>query len=133
MLVALPAFDHWMVNPPDSECPRLCCFFFFKGDSTRLDHVQAFGWGVPCLQAAYYNMDKEYSRKISRLAIPQLLNEINILKDPQQAERRFKSVVMMDPGILSRPSLTAAAEAGDEEEPSNHHLPNTEEEGSSAS
>ena len=39
---------------------------------------------------SYYDMDKEYSRVASRLAIPQLINEINVLKDPQQAEERFK-------------------------------------------
>lgn len=35
-------------------------------------------------------MDKEYSRTISRQAIPQLLKEINILREPLRAEQRFR-------------------------------------------
>ena len=42
------------------------------------------------LQETYYNMDKERSRAVSRLAIPQLMKEINVLRDPQQAGVRFK-------------------------------------------
>lgn len=35
-------------------------------------------------------MDKEHSHVTSRLAIPQLMNEINFLGNPKQAEERFK-------------------------------------------
>ena len=35
-------------------------------------------------------MDKEYSRTTSGLAIPQLMNEINLLRDPRQAEERLR-------------------------------------------
>jgi len=40
MLAALPAFGDALVNPPDIEWPRLRCSLFFKGDSTKPDHVQ---------------------------------------------------------------------------------------------
>jgi len=46
-------------------------------------------------------MDKEYSRTISMLAIPQLLDEINVLRDPQQAEQRFQSMVTNPEEYLS--------------------------------
>jgi len=104
MLAALPAFDDGMVTPPDTKWPHLRCFFFFKGNSTKSDHVQVLGWSVPCLRVLHYNLDKEYSRRISRLAIPQLLDEINVLREPQQAVERFRSLVM-------------GLGAGDEEEP----------------
>jgi len=38
-------------------------------------------------------MDKDYSRVASRVAISQLLDEINILRDPLQAEERFMLLV----------------------------------------
>jgi len=134
MLASFPTFDDGMVNPPGMEWPRLRCFFFFKGDSTKPDHVQVIGWCVPGLRVLYCGLDKEYSRKVSRLAIPQLLEEINVIKEPQQAAERFKSVVM-DPGVLSASMTRAAVEAGNEEEPLDqylarlNHLPNTKEEG----
>ena len=67
----------------------------------------------------YYSLDKEYSRKASGLAISQLLNEINVLREPQQAVRRFKFVVL-NPGIYLASML--AAEVGDEEEPFEQYL-----------
>lgn len=109
ILAALPTFGDGMVGLPNPEFPNLCCFFFFKGDSAKPDWVEALGWSVPRLQAVYYNMDKEYSRMASRAAILQLLDEINVRRDPQQAEQRFKSVVLMDPGVLLRSLPTAAA------------------------
>ena len=137
MLAAFPTFNDEMVNPPGLGWPRLRCFYFFKGDSTRPDHNQITGWCVPGLRVLYYNLDKEYSRKVSRLAIPQLLNEINVLREPQQAAERFKSMVM-NPEVLSA-SMRRAAEVDDEEEPFEqyiarlHHLPSTKEEGLFAS
>jgi len=134
MLAAVPSFDDAMVNPPGMEWPRLCCFFFFKGDSIRPDHFQATRWCVPRLRVLYYSLNKEYSRKIFKLAIPQLLNEINILRDPEQAAQRFRSLVM-DPGVLLASMFMARMKVGDGEEPFEQyierlqHLPNTKEEG----
>jgi len=106
MLAMFPTFDYRMVNPPDSEWPRLSCFFSFERDFTKPVHSQAIGWGVPWRQLAlYYNMDKEFSRTASRLAIPQLQDQINVVRDPQHAEEMFKSVVLMAPWVL----LPAAA------------------------
>ena len=62
----------------------------------------------------WYNLDKEYSRTVSQLAIPQLLNEINVLKDPLQAAHRFRFVVMR-PDIYLASKLRAATD--DDEEP----------------
>ena len=42
------------------------------------------------LRSLCYDMDKEYSRTTSGLAIPQLMNEINLLRDPRQAEERLR-------------------------------------------
>ena len=138
MLASFPSFDDGMVNPPDMKWPRLRCFFFFKGGSTKPDHVQSTGWCVPGLRVLYRSLDKEYSRVASRLAIPQLLDEINVLRDPQLATERFKSIVM-NPDVLSASMRTAAATAGDEKEPFEQylerlqHLPSTKEEGLFAS
>jgi len=45
------------------------------------------------LQEYWYDMDKDYSRAASRVAIPQLIDEINVLRDPLQAEKRFRLLV----------------------------------------
>ena len=42
--------------------------------------------------------DKECSRKAAELAIPLLLKEINVMKQPQQAEQRF--MFLASPGIF---------------------------------
>ena len=39
------------------------------------------------LRGLCYDMEKEYSRTLSRLAIPQLMNEI---REAQRAEERFR-------------------------------------------
>jgi len=94
MLAAIPDFDARTVNPPGIDWPRLLCFFFFHGDYTKPDSIQTLAWCVPSLRETCYSLDKEHARAISRLAIPQLLDEINVLRDPQQAVQRFQSMVM---------------------------------------
>jgi len=120
MFATFPTLNDEIINPPGLEWSRLRCFYFFNGDSTKPDHSQATGWSVPGLRVLFYGLDKEYSRKVSRLAIPQLLNEINVLREPQQAAQRFKSVVM-DPDVLVE-SMRRAAEADDGEEPFERYL-----------
>ena len=39
-------------------------------------------------------MDKEYSRVASMLAVQRLVNEINVLRDPQQAVERFRLIAL---------------------------------------
>jgi len=70
----MPDIQFAATNPPDVKLPHLRCFFFF-------------------------DVDKEHSRKASRLAIPQLLEEINVLKQPQQAEQTFV-VMALDPDLF---------------------------------
>jgi len=83
--------------PPDLKWPCLRGFLFFKDeDPTKPDHIRVREWRMEQLQEVFCNMGKEYSRAASRLAIPQLLNEINVLRQPQQAERRFR-LMNLDP------------------------------------
>lgn len=113
MLGDVPNYDDTLVNPPDLDWPRLRCFCFFRdNDVTKPDFMRVLGWCLPGLRV-WYNLDKEYSRTASQLAIPQLLNEINVLRDPQQAAQRFRSVVAK-PGIYMA-SLLRAADDNDEE------------------
>jgi len=84
-----PDIQYTVDNPPDLEMPRLRCYFFFHGeDPTGFYQARAQAWCMPNLRELC-NVDKEHSRKVSELAIPQLLKEINVLKQPQQAEQRF--------------------------------------------
>ena len=53
-------------------------------------------------------MDKVYSRVASRMAIPQLFDEINVLKEPLRAEQRFR-LMAIDKAIASAFLGTVAA------------------------
>jgi len=57
-------------------------------------------------------MDKNYSRAASRVAISQLLSEINILREPLRAEKRFK--LLVSSRDMAQP-LRGEVEAGSEE------------------
>ena len=86
-----PSITDVETDPPRPGMSRLRCFFFFKyGGPDESCYARSRGWWMKNLQGLCYDMDKEYSRTTSRLAIPQLMNEINFLRDPQQAEERFK-------------------------------------------
>jgi len=68
---------------------RLRCFFFFKDyDPTKPDRARSQTWSLKGLRERWYDMDKTYSRAASRVAISQLVDEINILRDPLLAEER---------------------------------------------
>jgi len=93
-----PELDYIMLNPPDLEWPRIRCFLFFDDeDPSKQGHGRIQGWCLPGIRELS-EVDKDYSRAAARKAIPQLLNDINIVKDPQQSELRFKPMVML-PGI----------------------------------
>lgn len=99
MVKLAPEFKDAAATPPDLEWPRLRCFFCFKNDGpVKLDQARVQAWCLTNLREVCYGMDKEHSRAISRLAIPQLLNEINVLGQPRQAEKRFKYMVL-DPDL----------------------------------
>jgi len=54
---------------------------------------------------------KEQSRTLFKLAIPQLLNEINIIGQPRQAAERFKYMIL-DPDLYRK--LRKKADEGNE-------------------
>ena len=70
----------------------------------------------------------------SRLAIPQLLDEINVLGNPREAAERFGSIVK-NPDLLPECMRRAATEVGEGEEPFEqylarlHRLPSVKEKG----
>jgi len=111
-------FEDAMVSPQDLESPRLRCFFIFKDeDPTEPDYVRDLWWYLPTLQNLLYGLDKEYSRAISRLAIPALLTEINIRRQPREAKRLFWSMAV-DPDLFL--ALTEVAEGCDGEQLGEH-------------
>jgi len=63
-------------------------------------------WWMENIREVYYNMDKEYSRVNSRLALPRLVTEMNILRDPQQAVERFR-LISSGPGHSGTPTEEA--------------------------
>ena len=78
-------------NPsPGPGLSCLCSFLLFDHGNPELFYAHRRTWWTANLRELYYNMDKEYSQVASKLAIPQLLKEINILRNPQQAEERFR-------------------------------------------
>ena len=100
-------------NPPGPGMSRLRCFFFFKyGDPAKFYYSRIQTWWMESLRGSYYDMDKEYSRTTSELVIPQLINEINVLREPQQAGERFK---LMASGLdVSSTPMEEAEEDGNE-------------------
>ena len=91
----IPSYDDALVNPPGATVPRLRCYLFFKGEDqapNQPDCVLPLGGALQNPQM-WCNMDKEYSRQTSMRAIPELLYEINVRKDPQRAEERFEHLI----------------------------------------
>ena len=83
------------ISPPGLR-PRLRCVVFVKDkdDPTRMERVRVHSQCVPDLRGLRDSIDKDYSRRAAtKLAIPILLSEINLLGDPQEAERRLRSMV----------------------------------------
>jgi len=68
---------------------------------------------MPDLRELWYNVDKSYSLAASRVAISQLVDEINVLRDPLQAEKRFR--LLVSSRDMAQPLREKAVEAGDEE------------------
>jgi len=93
---ALPDFEWTLVRTQDPELPCLISFSIFEYEGLSV-HPRCHSWCVPNLRVVGYGMDKGYSRAISRLAIPRLLNEINVLREPQQAVERFSRILALDP------------------------------------
>ena len=81
-------------NVPGHEFPCLRCFFFFKHeDPAQPGFGRIQSWTMEDLRELWYTLDKDYSRAASRVAISQLLNEINFLREPLRAEERFGILV----------------------------------------
>ena len=94
LIKATPGLEDTMANRPGLESPCLHCFFFFEHeDPTKPDDVQVQGWCLDRFQELLYDLDKEYSCTASRMAVSQLIVEINCLKDPPMAESRFGFMV----------------------------------------
>ena len=86
-----PKIRNEEIVPPRPGMSRLRCFFFFRyRGPDKGFYSRGREWWMKNLQGLCYDKDKEYSRAASRIAIPQLMNEINFLRDPKQAEERFR-------------------------------------------
>lgn len=100
-----------MFNPQGLNWSRLRCFLIFKDeDPTEPDYIRVLWWCLPGLQGLWYGLGKEYSRTVSGLAIPELLTEINIRRQPRVAKELFRSMVA-NPDVFR--VLMEAAEADD--------------------
>jgi len=99
MVKIVPDIKDAAGNPLDLNWPRLRCYFCFKGNDTTRYQVRALAWCLPNLRGLYYDVDKECSRKASRLALPQLLNETNVMREPQQAAQRF-NIMASEPDLF---------------------------------
>ena len=85
-----------MANPPEySEWPRLRCLVFIKDkrDPTRMERARVHSWCVANLREVYSDLDKDYSRAVAKQAIPLLVREINELKKPEEAVRKFQLMI----------------------------------------
>ena len=112
MLKITPHLTDRTANPPAPGMSRLRCFFCFTYEDPELVHTRSRIWWMENLRELYYNMDKEYSRVNSRLALPRLVTEMNVLRDPKQALERFR-LIASGPGLSG--TSTGQAEKGDEE------------------
>lgn len=85
-----------MANPPEySEWPRLRCLVFIKDkrDPTQMERARVHSWCVANLREVYSDLDKDYSRAAAKQAIPLLVREINELRKPEEAVRKFQLMV----------------------------------------
>jgi len=90
MVEAMPDLEDRTATPPGGPgLARIRCLFCFKYEDPELVHSRCPAWWIENAREKYYNMNKEYSRVVSKLAIPRLVNEMNNLRDPQKAAERF--------------------------------------------
>jgi len=96
VLATIPPMEDVSVTPPNGEWARFRCFLFFKEQKgfASPNLVETMTWNLPNPRELWYGLDKEYSRAVAIRAIPQLLIEINEVRKPQQAEEKFKSMVV---------------------------------------
>ena len=107
MLEVSPDLKNAAVNPPRPGLSHFRCFFFFTyEDHPEFVHTRSRIWWMENIREVYYNMDKEYSRVNSMLALPRLVTEMNILRDPQQAVERFR-LISLCPGLPGTPTEEA--------------------------
>ena len=100
-----------MANPPNLQWPRLRCLFFFIGeDPTEARHIRVLAWCVEDFRRLCYDADKKRSHAASKLALPNLLTEINAVKEPQQAGQRLVSMALNPAGS----SLAIRARSGED-------------------
>ena len=95
-----------VVTVPNPPGPGLSClrgFFFFEQKDPVLYTTHGRTWWMTGLRELRCGMDKKYSRAASMLAISRLTNEINILRDPQQAEERFRLMSLGLTGLSGTP------------------------------
>jgi len=94
MIKAVPDFGDEAGNADDQ---RLRCFLFFRyhEDPAKLYHPRCYGWCTTNLREKCYDIDKEYSRSVSGRAIPRLIRDINVLRDPQHAWERFSRILAL--------------------------------------
>ena len=73
-----PGINDVHTDPPFPGMSCLRCFFFFRYRTpAELYCTRSRAWWIRDIRELYYDMDKESSRVTSKLAIPQLMNEIN--------------------------------------------------------
>ena len=94
MAKIVPDLEDRTAIPPGPGLERLRCFFCFTYEDPQLVHTRSRTWWIENIRELYYDMDKEYSRVASTLAIPRLVNEINVLRDPQRAVERFRLIAL---------------------------------------
>ena len=85
-----------MTNPPGIlEWPRLRCLVIIqdRDDPTQRERARVHSWCTPNLREVYSNLDKGYSASAAKQAVPLLVSEINGLKKPEEAVRKFHLMV----------------------------------------
>lgn len=97
MIKLVPQLEQAVTGPPGGlpEWPRLCCIIFVKDkdDPAAMERVRVHSWRAPNLQEAFSDLDKGYSRAAAKHVIPLLVSEINGLREPEEAVRKFHLMV----------------------------------------
>ena len=58
-----------------------------------MERARVHSWCVANLREVYSDLDKDYSRAAAKQAIPLLVREINELRKPEEAVRKFQLMV----------------------------------------